>query len=270
LKLLVNNDLSEEERFLITDKNKLSSILTNLIKNAIKYTNSGNIDIGCKRMGELIELYVKDTGIGIPAERQVAIFNRFEQADIEDKQVHEGSGLGLAIAKSYVEMLGGKIWVESVENKGSTFYFTISYKPAKTITKKKKVKNDESKDKLKHLNVLIVEDDETSLFYLSTILKNKVQKIEITKNGLEAIEMCKDNSNVDLILMDIKIPGMNGLDATRKIRQFNKKVKIIAQTAHALEGDREKALEAGCDDYISKPINQTILFNLINKHLIAK
>jgi CheY-like chemotaxis protein/anti-sigma regulatory factor (Ser/Thr protein kinase) len=270
LKLLVNNDLSEEESWINTDKNKLSSILTNLIKNAIKFTREGQITIGCRNNGDLIEMHVKDTGIGIPAERQIAIFNRFEQADIEDKQVHEGSGLGLAIAKSYVEMLGGNIWVESEENKGSAFFFTISCNPVneKTIsnnsTKKQVTENSGG------FNILIVEDDEISSLYLTTILKDKAKNIHVVRDGLEAIEICREKPNFDLILMDLKIPGLNGLKASKKIRESNKRIIIIAQTAHALEGDREIAIEAGCNDYIAKPIDKEKLMVLINKHLKIK
>jgi len=265
LKLFIDNKLSEDGSLVITDKNKLSSILSNLIKNAIKYTEKGIIKIGCKKNVDLLEFYVEDTGAGIPSDRKKAIFNRFEQADIEDKQVHEGSGLGLAIVKSYVEMLGGTVWVESEENKGSTFFFTISYNPAKPETKSKINVQNKIPDKTKKRNILIVEDDDISALYLSTILKDFAKNIQIASNGLEAVEICKNNPNFDLVLMDIKLPRMNGLKATEKIRKFNKKVKIIAQTAHALEGDKEKAIIAGCDDYISKPIDEKKLVALIEK-----
>ncbi|HKJ78683.1 MAG TPA: PAS domain S-box protein, partial [Prolixibacteraceae bacterium] len=265
LKLIIDNKLSEDESLVITDNNKLSSILSNFIKNAIKFTKKGAIKIGCKKKADLLEFYVEDTGAGIPSDRKKAIFNRFEQADIEDKQVHEGSGLGLAIVKSYVEMLGGSVWVESEENKGSTFFFTISYNPAKSESKNKINVLNKIPHKAKNLNILIVEDDDTSSLYLSTILKDIAKNIQIARDGLEAVEICKNNSNFDLVLMDFKMPGMNGLKATEKIRKFNNKVKIIAQTAHALEGDREKAIIAGCDDYISKPIDEKKLIALIEK-----
>ncbi|QIA06223.1 PAS domain-containing hybrid sensor histidine kinase/response regulator [Draconibacterium halophilum] len=266
LKLTLENKLSENESFIISDKNKLDSILTNLIKNAIKFTEKGSIKIGCEKKVDLLEFYVKDTGIGIPAARKDAVFNRFEQADIEDKQAREGSGLGLAIVKSYVEMLGGTVWVESEENKGSTFFFTVSYKPVKSETKSKTKVQNKISDKAKNLNILIVEDDDVSSLYLSTIIKDIAKNIQIARNGTEAVEICKNNSNFDLVLMDIKLPGMNGLEATEKIRKFNKKVKIIAQTAHALQGDREQARISGCDDYIAKPINKGKLIEMIDRY----
>ncbi len=266
LRLIIDNKLTEDESLIITDKNKLSSILTNLIKNAIKFTENGVIEIGCIKNDDLLRFYVKDTGTGIPDARKDAIFNRFEQADIEDKQVHEGSGLGLAISKYYVEILGGKIWVESEEERGSTFYFTINHNPVIPEAEDKNVAQNKSTQIVKNLNVLIVEDDETSSYYLSTILKGFTNNIQIVTNGLEAVETCRGNSIFDLIFMDIRLPGISGLQSTEKIRKFNKSVIIIAQTAHALEGDKENAIKAGCNNYISKPIDKDHLFAIIQHY----
>jgi signal transduction histidine kinase/ActR/RegA family two-component response regulator len=265
INVVIDNNLPNEDLFIVTDKAKLSSILTNLIKNAIKFTKKGEIRIGCKQDNAFLEFYIKDSGIGIPKDRKDAIFNRFEQADIEDKEAHQGSGLGLTISKSYVEMLGGKIWVESEENKGSTFFFTILFDTPKCETESKQTMPIQAKSIVKKLNLLIVEDDSVSSYYLTTILKDKAENIQIAKDGLEAVEVCKNNPKLDLILMDVKLPGIDGLEATRRIRAFNKKVKIIAQTAHAIEGDKEKAIKAGCDDYISKPISKDNLFKHIEK-----
>ncbi|MDZ7742397.1 MAG: ATP-binding protein [Bacteroidota bacterium] len=173
LKLTLEMLLPAEKKNVLTDQNKLKSILTNLIKNAIKYTESGTINLGCRQKGTEIEFYVKDTGIGIPAHRQKAVFNRFEQADIADTRAFEGSGLGLAISKSYVEMLGGKIWVESEEGKGSTFYFTL---PAKSnlvekpnAEKQISFQSEKEKSKVKSLRILIAEDEEVSRRFISII-----------------------------------------------------------------------------------------------------
>ncbi|MGF7141535.1 response regulator [Roseimarinus sediminis] len=272
LQLNLNELLPDSAKKLITDQNKLDSILTNLIKNAIKYTDSGTINLGCRMKDTEIEFYVKDTGIGIPVHRQNAIFERFMQADIADTRVFEGSGLGLAIAKSYVEMLGGNIWVESKESLGSTFYFTL---PASKIENKKtdiekelsnEVKNKKEKPTKRKLKILIAEDDETSRNYISLILKDYCAELLETGTGIETVELCRNHKDIDLILMDIQMPGINGYEATRQIREFNKEVVIIAQTAFALSGDREKAIEAGCNDYISKPINKTKLQTLIQKY----
>ena len=266
--------LKDDTATLLTDKSKLLCILTKLIKNAIKFTKKGKISFGYLLKDNFIEFFVKDTGIGIPKNRQQAIFNRFEQGDPNyNTRQFEGSGLGLAITKAYVEMLGGKIWLISKEGKGTTFKFTIPYEtaidyktqPAPQTTKlmKKEALNT-------NLEILIVEDDKTSYLYLETILKDKFRKIHYATSGKEAIEIFRSHPDISLILMDIKMPGMNGLEATREIRKFDKEVIIIAQTAYTLTGNREKALEAGCDDYIAKPIIKENLFEIISSHLKKK
>ena len=268
LQLVLKESLPETAKRLITDENKLDSILTNLIKNAIKYTDSGTITVGCRLIGSELECYVKDTGMGIPKDRQQAIFERFIQADIADTRVFEGSGLGLAICKSYVEMLSGKIWVESEEGKGSTFYFTI---PAGTkMEDKSKERNgillDNKKAKTKELKILIAEDDEASRKYISLIIKDSCKEVFEADNGIKTIELCRKNKDIDIILMDIQMPGLDGYEATRQIREFNQDIIIIAQTAFALSGDKEKAIDAGCNDYITKPINKNQLQSMILKY----
>ena len=273
IKLVYQTKISEKDLKIITDHEKFNSILRNLIKNAIKYTNQGTIELGCslkKENGSTgIEFYVKDSGIGIPSDRQEAIFHRFVQADIEDKQASQGSGLGLAISKAYAEMLGGKIWVESEEGKGSTFYFTLDYNS--DTESKSFVKNKEQLFKedsiIRKLKILIVEDDETSQELISILVEKFAEKMIKVKSGLEAVEVCRKNADLDLILMDIQLLEINGYEATKQIRQFNKDVVIIAQTAYALSGDKEKAISIGCNDYISKPLNSELLSMLIKKHL---
>ena len=270
LNLMIDLFLPDNKKYIETDKDKIQSIISNLIKNAIKYTESGMIIVGCGLNDSLIEFHVKDSGIGIPLHRQEAIFNRFEQANITDKRVFEGSGLGLAIAKSYVEMLGGEIWVESKEGIGSTFYFTLPVKrnlDDSLSTEKKKSSNfEKSKSLNRKLKIMIVEDDETSRNYLSILVNDFSKKIMEAETGDKALELCQKYKDIDLILMDIQLPGMNGYEATRQIRAFNKDVIIIAQTAFALSGDKEKAIEAGCNDYISKPVNTTKLQSLLQKY----
>jgi len=263
LKLTFEKALPPDKKNILTDPNKLNSILTNLIKNALKYTDSGEINMGCQRKGSEIEFYIKDTGIGIPAHRQNAVFNRFEQSDISDTRAFEGSGLGLAISKSYVEMLNGKIWVESREGIGSTFYFTL---PAKNNLSSKPIEYQKKKSIAKKLKILLAEDDEISRNYISIILKNYAYELLEAKTGVEAVELCRKNQDIDLILMDIKMPEMDGCETTQKIRAFNNEVIIIAQTAYGLSGDKEKAIKAGCNDYISKPIIKTNLQKLIRTY----
>ncbi|MCF8391582.1 MAG: PAS domain S-box protein [Bacteroidales bacterium] len=271
LELIFKPCLVDKEARFVTDKHKLEGILTNLIKNAIKFTEQGEITFSCslkkEKDIEVLEFNVKDTGIGIPANRIDAIFNRFEQADIEDTRVHQGSGLGLAIVKSYVEMLGGEIIVSSEVGSGSTFTVKIPY--TKQFVKQSDAKGNikkETQTTLSNLSVIIAEDDETSIIYFDTIFKNVFKNITYTKTGKETFDKCRENPETDLILMDIKMPDMNGYDTTREIRKFNHDVIIIAQTAFGLSGDREKAIEAGCNDYIAKPINKDVLEIIIKKH----
>ena len=268
MQLLFKNTLPAKEAIIRTDNEKVYSILTNLVKNAIKYSKEGEIEFGYIKKGETLEFYVKDTGIGIPKDRQSAIFERFVQADISDKMARQGAGLGLSISKAYVEMLGGKIWVESEEGIGSTFYFTLPYN---AVLGEKNVDGNivpsqEEKIKIKKLKILIAEDDETSEMLITIDVEKFGKEILKARTGFEAVEVCRNNPDTDLILMDIQMPIMNGHEATRQIRQFNKNVVIIAQTAFGLSGDREKAIEAGCNDYLSKPINKAELLSLIQKY----
>jgi PAS domain S-box-containing protein len=251
-----------------TDKQKFYAVLSNLIKNAIKYCHEGSIEFGYHPKGQNIEFFVKDTGLGIPIHRQNAIFDRFVQADIEDVKVYEGSGLGLSISKAYVELLGGKIWVESVEGVGSQFYFTLPLQNSADLENNlpDKPAYIELNNQPNNLKILIAEDEEFAMDYLRIVLGRFHSKLLFATNGLEVVQLCKDNPDIDLILMDIKMPLMSGYEATRKIREFNKSVVIIAQTAYAIEGDKNKVLNVGCDDYISKPINSEKLLEMISKH----
>ena len=248
-----------------TDKSKLYAILANLIKNAIKYSDKGKIDFGYNIVEDKIQFHVTDNGIGISAHKLDSIFNRFEQADIEDVKVHEGSGLGLSISKGYVELLGGKIWAESIIGKGSQFYFTIPY----IVNQDDYDVNEYSKpdisqhNKSPKIKILIAEDEIFADEYLKIILADICPDPLHALNGKEAVRLSKENSDLDLILMDIKMPILNGYEAIKQIREFNKDVIIIAQTAYALAGDREKAMEAGANDYISKPINSQELIQKI-------
>lgn len=261
----INYSLKAEEASLYTDKDKLDAILTNLIKNAIKYSNEGIIELGYNLKNGFIEFFVKDSGIGIAKDQIKNIFKRFVQAELGYTRSYEGAGLGLSIAQAYVNMLDGEIWVESKEEVGSQFYFTIPYKKhsEKHSIQKASDNNLVPQNFMENLCILIVEDEDTADLYLTSLLKRKCKKILHAKTGIEAINLCRENKDIDLILMDIKMPQMDGYEATRIIREFNKDVKIIAQTAYALQGSREMAMEAGCNDYISKPIPPGVLMTAI-------
>ena len=267
LKLLFNNSLPANEAMIITDREKLYAIFTNLVKNAIKYTEKGVITLGYYRKNGAFEFYVRDTGTGIPKDKLEAIFERFVQADTEDRKARQGAGLGLTITKSYVEMLGGKIWVESEPGTGSAFFFTlpsgIELPPEQGVTHRTMA---ERTSHLRKLKILIAEDDEASEMLMDLIVKSFSKEILKVRTGSQAVEKCHENPDIDLVLMDIQMPEMNGYEAAKKIRTFNKDVIIIAQTAYALAGDRDKALEAGCNDYIPKPVKQSFLLELLQKY----
>jgi hypothetical protein len=267
MKLSFNTHLPALEATITTDPEKVYAILTNLVKNAIKYTNRGSIEFGYFKKDNYLEFYVKDTGIGIPKDRQDVIFERFIQADITDKMARQGAGLGLSITRAYVEMLGGKIRVKSVEGSGSTFYFTLPYNahPLKEVVSQQFVTSDKN-HQIRKLKILIAEDDEISELLLDKTVKMFGKEILKARTGIEALDVYKENIDLDLVLMDIQMPVMNGYDVTRKIREFNKEVIIIAQTAYGQSGDREKAIEAGCNDYIAKPIGQKDLIAMIQKY----
>lgn len=281
LSLTYTAGLQSPDSIITTDREKLHAILSNLIKNAVKYTRSGSIVFGygsnelapvtdSEQRANLV-FFVQDSGIGIPANRQEAIFERFIQADVIDKHAYQGAGLGLSISKAYVKMLGGNIWVESVEGQGSIFYFTIPYDGIGRVDKpfssppNTRVENQEADLEPSLPKVLIAEDDETSVFLLTEVLKSMSREFLVVKTGLQAIDACRSHPDIDVILMDIRMPEMDGYEAIRRIRNFNPNVYIIAQTAHGLTGDREKALEAGADEYIAKPIPKADLLNILKK-----
>ena len=272
MKLTYNVGFPEKELIIAIDNEKLYAILINLVKNSIKYSFEGTIEFGYSFVvidnQTYLQFFVKDTGIGIPEQRQDAIFERFIQADIGDKRAFQGAGLGLSIAKAYVEMLGGKIWVDSTEGQGSVFYFTIPYQvgPEENIVANNAFIADEMPPKINTIKLLVVEDDEGSSLLIKTFINKFCKEILFASDGFESVEICRNNPDIDLVLMDIKMPVMNGYEATREIREFNKEVIIIAQTAYALTGDKKKALDAGCNDYITKPFKKLNINELIQKY----
>ncbi|MEF8845550.1 MAG: ATP-binding protein, partial [Bacteroidales bacterium] len=268
LNLTVTKPLPDDQTLIYTDKDKFYLVLSNLIKNAVKYTHEGSIHFGYLQKGKDLEFYVEDTGIGIPEEKQQAIFDRFVQADMSTGSSYEGAGLGLAITKAYVEMLGGEIFLESKVGAGTRFSFTIPYIYGKASeSDHESSASDTTTDKMKNITLLIVEDDETTDLYITELLQDKCKAILHAKDGNEAVKLVRERDDIDMILMDIKMPNMDGYTATQKIRELNKKIVIIAQTAYALAGDREKAIEAGCDDYLSKPIDEGDLLEVVKRNI---
>jgi PAS domain S-box-containing protein len=268
IRLSYSNGLPESEAVIRTDPEKFLGIMTNLIMNAIKFTNNGAIEFGYKAKGDCLEFLVSDQGVGIAAEQLEFIFDRFRQGSESLTRNYQGSGLGLSISKAYVEMLGGTIRVESKPGEGTTFYFTIPWqgKPAHEDRVITILHPDKKDDPVKKLKILVVEDDESSSLFISLIIKDISRELLYASSGVESISTCRSHSDIDLVLMDIRVPEMDGYEATRKIREFNREVVIIAQTAFALAGDRERALEAGCNEYCTKPVDRTLLMDMISKH----
>lgn len=248
-----------------SDHELIRKILILLLDNAVKFTSRGSISFGYENKPGVIEFFVKDTGIGIAKEARQRIFERFIQGEVSNTRGYEGSGLGLSLAKGMVELLGGDIQVKSVVDKGSTFFFTIPVEDGLTDipTKSSTVKRSEKKNP----TILIAEDDHYNYLYLETVLRTASVRILHAINGVEAIDLCTRYPEISLVLMDIKMPVMNGLEATKRIKATRSDLPIIAVTAYALSSDESLALRSGCDDYLSKPITKEQLFEKINKYI---
>jgi signal transduction histidine kinase len=251
-----------------TDPDRLRQIFVSLLSNALKFTGMGTVEFGYTLKDKMIEFYVKDTGIGMSIEEQNVIFDRFTQVDDSLTRKFGGSGLGLTISKGLIELLGGQISVISKPLKGSTFYFTIPYIPTfDNPEKNRQHKQSPASYNWSNRTVLIVEDDKVNFKFLESVFGKTEAKIYHADNGLRAIEICTEHPEIDIVLMDIQLPEMNGLDATRRIKLFRKELPIIAQTANAYAEDKDKCIAAGCIDYVSKPINIHLLFSKIDQNL---
>ena len=262
VELILEKSLEDANSFICTDPVRLRQILTNLIGNAYKFTTQGHIKFGYNlRDKEILEFYVEDTGIGISKEKLKAVFERFVQADSSRSRRYSGSGLGLAISKGFTELLGGEMWAESKVNKGSTFHFSIPYEEVKNaVPKETKSSKPKSQYDWSGIKVLIAEDDFFSFKFLEGFLKQTKAEVFHAEDGSKALQYCQENEDLDIILMDVQMPEMNGLDATTAIKKFRKKLPIIAQTANAIAEERQKCFEAGFDDFVTKPINISELF----------
>jgi PAS domain S-box-containing protein len=268
LRILFSNGHTKD-LIIKTDPYRLKQILSNLINNAIKFTDAGSIEFGYRIKDEkTIEFYVKDTGIGLTRDEISIIFERYRRTVTSEEKNIMGTGLGLAISKNLVELLGGEMWVDSFPRLGTTFFFTLPYLKISKIVEQFSYEGNMSQDyNWSNITILIVEDDSHSFTFLKETLKKTNANIIHAKNAEIAIDICKSNLDVDIVLMDIQLPKMNGYEATREIKKFRKSLPIIAQTAFAMAGDKEKSILAGCDDYISKPININKLIPRINQFL---
>ncbi|MCF8328002.1 MAG: PAS domain S-box protein [Bacteroidales bacterium] len=250
----------------LTDKTRLRQILINLLGNAVKFTQSGSIEYGYERHNDHLKFFVKDSGVGIEQNKIDHIFKRFNQLSGTRTRRHGGAGLGLSISKACVELLGGTIWAESEFGKGTTFYFTIEYINGQNHQESNK-KSIAYKTNFKSQHILIAEDDDVNFQYFETILKHANLQISRAATGDQVLEKINTNADIDLILMDIRMPEPNGLEVTKILRNKNINIPIIIQTAYAFSSDRKESLKAGANEYISKPINKNDLYKLISNHL---
>ncbi|MDF1549321.1 MAG: ATP-binding protein [Bacteroidales bacterium] len=266
ISLIAEKNLSDEDSLIKSDKTKITQILSNLITNALKFTLKGTIKFGYRLINDEIEFYVNDSGVGIPAEQHKKIFYRFHQVESLREINHDGTGLGLSISKGFTELLGGKIWLQSEPGKGSNFYFTIPYQPINDI--KKPATNLKPNNTL--ATVLVAEDIESNYVLIKELLSRQSLKLIHVSNGKEAVEICKTNKQIDLILMDIKMPVMDGYTAAKLIKEDNPSLPIIAQTAYVLDHEYKNYNEPAFDDFITKPIDETTLIEKVLKYIDPK
>jgi len=264
----ISYNLSDDDIFVQSDPLRLKQILSNLLSNALKFTSHGTIIFSCEKKGKELIFTVSDTGTGIPVEYQSRIFERFTKFNYQGMNT-DGTGIGLSIAEKLVSLLNGKIWFSSVPGKGSDFFFSIPYiapKYQSSLHKKTQKMNVPIISEIIR-PILVVEDDKTSYMLIKEFLRPLNIEIHHVNDGTDAINFIKTHPDIRLILMDIKLPFMNGYEATKVIKQINPKIPIIAQTAYAMTGDREKAISAGCDDYITKPLDLKKLHELVKLYL---
>jgi Signal transduction histidine kinase len=266
IKLILESFSISEDNIILTDKVKLKQIFINLISNALKFTEEGKIECGCKfdKNHDLL-FYVSDTGIGIPSNKHQFIFERFTQLQNTKKSIG-GTGLGLPIVKALVNLLGGEIFLESQPGAGSTFSFTIPYKPSQYKHQQSSLAYTINEEIFNGKTILIVDDDYYNTEYIKEILSGYGLNLLLAENGAQAVEISLSHP-IDLILMDIRLPDMDGYEAIRQIKQHKPQLKIISQTAYAALDEKQKASNAGCIDYISKPIKSEVLLSVLNKHI---
>jgi PAS domain S-box-containing protein len=268
IKMFLFKGLDDGASEIYTDETKLKQVLNNLLNNAMKFTHDGQIEMGYTLEGSRLKFFVVDSGIGIPSEYLKIVFERFRQVEISDSRKYGGTGLGLSISKALVEMMGGQIWLESEPDKGTSFYFSIPY----VQVLEPSLQNPEN---LKNENIfnwhgktlLVVDDEETNLFFIKEIISDFGAVVLQVRNGKEAVNLIQSNKDIDLVLMDIKMPVMDGFEALKLIKKSKPGVIVIAQTAFAMSNDKQKALSAGFDDYVSKPIEKKDFLSTLNKYL---
>jgi PAS domain S-box-containing protein len=268
IRLILNIPDPENDLFISTDQNRFRQIFSNLLSNALKFTKRGKVEFGYYIENPKICFYVSDTGIGIAEDQHRVIFDRFRQVDFTYNKKFGGTGLGLAITENLVKLLGGQIKLESKKGEGAVFRFSLPF------TKLENIPSDHVKTfpemtnyNWKNKVILIVEDNDLNSKLLQRMIEPSGARMIFARDGIPAVEACKNNSEIDIVLMDIQMPEMDGYEATRLIKAMHPALPIIAQTAYAMAEEKNKIIEAGCDDYLSKPIRQKDLFYLLSKYL---
>jgi len=267
LQLKVNPGLDHQDSWVYSDPTRFRQIMDNLLTNAIKFTSRGFVEFGYAiKNDKALLFYVKDTGIGIATHDQARIFDRFSQASEGANRTYEGTGLGLTISRNLVDLLGGQMWLESQKGQGSVFYFTLPYKKEVGLAGSEEKKGEEQ-PQWEERTFLLIEDDPTSRDYMTEILKPTGVELLYSETGKEALKLFREKPTIDLVLLDLKLPDSDGLKVAQEIRLSDNKTPIIAQTAYAMSGDAQKSLRAGCNAYISKPIDRNELVDKINQLL---
>ncbi len=269
IQLISNNNIPPRDRIANIDKGKLTKTIECLIENSIKFTQRGAILISGSTQNSSLIISVRDSGMGMNGTSKQSLFKNLDKSEPQISKKYGGLGLGLAIAKKNTELMNGELLFSSIKNQGTTFRLIIPYRPL--LEKGRKIENDlNEKNGTDHYTILIAEDGEVNFLFLKTIL-TKIEdynfNIHRAHNGKEAVTFCEKNVHIDLVLMDIKMPEMNGYEATQIIKQLRPEIPVVAQTAYSTKEDIQKALSAGCDDFISKPVDPKILKTVLNKYL---
>jgi CheY-like chemotaxis protein len=265
----MKKSLRDGECTIYSDENRLRQIIINLISNSLKFTHQGYVIFGYFEKGSAIEFYIKDSGIGIPKDKHEAIFEPFRQAEESLSKKYRGTGLGLAIVRNFVKLLGGTLRLESELGKGSCFYFTIPLeRPPRESVKESRQQSIMKTNVFNWENktILIVEDDKINFMLLQKLLDSTGVAILHASTAQEAVDMALNTAELDLVLMDIRLPDFTGWEASQKIKEKKPNLPIIVQTANAMVEDREKTFNCGCDGFITKPISKSVLFSTIHNY----
>jgi len=264
LKITLSKDLNDKSDTILSDAQKIQQVLTHLLSNAIKFTGKGEISFGYKQHEDKLTFFVSDTGIGIDDDTKKTIFDRFTKPEAS-KTLYEGIGLGLAISKNIIKLMGGELWVESEVHKGSTFYFSVPYKQVIKTTEQDSEQKSTTQSKIP-TQFLVAEDEDNNYLYIKSLLNRHGIDVIRANNGIEAVEICKTNSSLKAILMDIKMPEMNGYEAARTIKLTNPELLIIAQSAFSLDEESHGDNYTLFDNYIPKPFSREQLLSVLNHH----